>query len=77
MDMLAALRRQIQPHLMMALQGPQPKLAHCTTSPSTPLSTSEIKTEHGVVSDDEDDEEDEMNDLSDLPLNLVATSMAD
>nr|CAD7197228.1 unnamed protein product [Timema douglasi] len=77
-DMLAALRRQIQPHLMMALQS----VPESCTPPSSMSLAAEVKTEP-VDSEEEEEEggeEDEDGadeDMADLPLNLVSTSLAE
>ncbi|XP_049854187.1 uncharacterized protein LOC126335212 isoform X3 [Schistocerca gregaria] len=83
-DMLAALRRQIQPHLMLALQAAPGLPPHSQGHPPHgPASLSVIKSEQDSAtaggSDNESEEHDRSgeNDLSDLPLNLVATSLAD
>lgn len=83
-DMLAALRRQIQPHLMLALQAAPGLPPHSQGHPPhVPSSLSVVKSEQDSVpaggSDNESEEHDRSgeNDLSDLPLNLVATSLAD
>ncbi|XP_011497247.1 PREDICTED: box A-binding factor-like [Ceratosolen solmsi marchali] len=92
-DMLAALRRQIQPHLMMAALTTPPQaargvpqvrggpLAGAPINFSIPLSSfmmHHVKTEdeRQDEADDIDDDGDEEN-ISDVPLNLVATSLAE
>ncbi|KAJ8665287.1 hypothetical protein QAD02_006949 [Eretmocerus hayati] len=91
-DMLAALRRQIQPHLMMAA------LTNAASSPQSghvphgvrgsplggaplnfPIPLSSFMMHHVKTEnegDDIDDDGDEEN-VSDVPLNLVATSFAE
>ncbi|XP_043283394.1 transcriptional regulatory protein GAT1-like isoform X2 [Venturia canescens] len=91
-DMLAALRRQIQPHLMLAaltpphLSGGHPAASPAQLNYSLPLSTymmsHHVKNEAREnsasrrPSDEEPDDGDEEN-ISDLPLNLVATSLSE
>ncbi|KAG7210428.1 hypothetical protein KM043_011960 [Ampulex compressa] len=89
-DMLAALRRQIQPHLMMAaltpprIPGPHPPPPNAQLNYSLPLPSymmHHVKTEgreqhHLSVKAEETDEGDEEN-VSDVPLNLVATSLSE
>ncbi|XP_003425585.1 box A-binding factor [Nasonia vitripennis] len=91
-DMLAALRRQIQPHLMMAALTTPPQAArgggvppgvHASPLGNSPLNfTIPLSTfmMHHVKqennADDIDDEGDEEN-VSDVPLNLVSTSLAE
>jgi len=89
-DMLAALRRQIQPHLMLALQ------ATPESSKSISLSTSsshnhlspvvsvpsayamvQVKAEPMESAGEEEEEEDEDENMADLPLNLVSTTLAE
>ncbi|XP_012271783.1 uncharacterized protein LOC105695085 [Orussus abietinus] len=90
-DMLAALRRQIQPHLMMAaltpprLPGAHPPPSVAQLNYSLPLSTymmHHIKTEgreqpHQGSDDPEAGEEGDEENVSDVPLNLVATSLSE
>ncbi|XP_032683129.1 uncharacterized protein LOC116849761 isoform X2 [Odontomachus brunneus] len=89
-SMMEALRRQIQPHLMMALTPPHIAAGHppppaAQISYTLPLSTymiHHVKAEgtrvqrHLSVDTEEADEGDEEN-VSDVPLNLVATSLSD
>ncbi|XP_020292546.1 transcription factor stalky-like isoform X2 [Pseudomyrmex gracilis] len=90
-DMLAALRRQIQPHLMMAAlrpthitnahTHPPPPAAYSIPSLPSYLLQQHVKTEDRVqrqmsVDAEEADEGDEEN-ISDVPLNLVATSLSE
>ncbi|XP_067005116.2 uncharacterized protein [Anabrus simplex] len=75
-DMLAALRRQIQPHLMLALQS-APEIQEPTGTSLVPsLGGSgyavQVKTEPV-----ESEEEEEGENVADLPLNLVATTLAE
>ncbi|XP_046737425.1 uncharacterized protein LOC124406097 isoform X1 [Diprion similis] len=87
-DMLAALRRQIQPHLMMAALTP-PRIPGTHAPPSStpqlnyPLPLpgymmhhlkSEVMEQQRNITE-EADEGDEEN-VSDVPLNLVATSLS-
>ncbi|XP_072766305.1 uncharacterized protein [Anoplolepis gracilipes] len=87
-DMLAALRRQIQPHLMMAALTPT-RIASGHPPPPNPYSiplssymihphakTEERVQRHLSMDTEETDEGDEEN-VSDVPLNLVATSLSD
>ncbi|XP_051161170.1 uncharacterized protein LOC127281474 isoform X4 [Leptopilina boulardi] len=90
-DMLAALRRQIQPHLMMAALTTPPRIPSAHVPPSAqmnyslPLSSflpmANMKSEgrdHRVSSEDGDETEDGIEDsVSDVPLNLVATSLSE
>ncbi|KAK2574951.1 hypothetical protein KPH14_008714 [Odynerus spinipes] len=88
-DMLAALRRQIQPHLMMAALTP-PRIPSTHAPPAAQLNYSlplpsymmhHVKTEsqeqHHLSVKTEDTEEGEEENVSDVPLNLVATSLAE
>ncbi|KAK5640719.1 hypothetical protein RI129_009266 [Pyrocoelia pectoralis] len=69
-DMLSALRRQIQPHLVMALQGhANPNYTNIQTRKFHPILPKE---ESPLEMDDSDDDS-----ITDLPLNLVATQMAE
>ncbi|CAH1968918.1 unnamed protein product [Acanthoscelides obtectus] len=75
-DMLSALRRQIRPHLIMALTGPKhanlPQYAHLQNPPvPTVLPTGESP--NRSVPEAESDEES----IADLPLNLVSTQMTE
>jgi hypothetical protein len=90
-DMLAALRRQIQPHLMLALQ------ATPESSKSISLSTSSnhnhlspvvsVPSAYAMVQvkaepmesagEEEEEDEDEDENMADLPLNLVSTTLAE
>ncbi|XP_035730815.1 uncharacterized protein LOC118445436 [Vespa mandarinia] len=89
-DMLAALRRQIQPHLMMAALTP-PRIPANHGPPAAQLNYSlplssymmhHVKTEAQdqqqrlSVKTEEIEDGDEEN-VSDVPLNLVATSLAE
>nr|XP_050854742.1 uncharacterized protein LOC127065855 isoform X2 [Vespula vulgaris] len=90
-DMLAALRRQIQPHLMMAALTP-PRIPGSHGPPAAQLNYSlplpsymmhHVKTEAQEqqqqrlsVKTEETEDGDEEN-VSDVPLNLVATSLAE
>lgn len=89
-DMLAALRRQIQPHLMMAaltpprLPGAHPPPPAAQLNYSLPLPSymmHHVKAEgreqcHLSAEAEETEEGDEEN-VSDVPLNLVATSLSE
>ncbi|XP_044272300.1 uncharacterized protein LOC123016149 isoform X1 [Tribolium madens] len=72
-DMLSALRRQIQPHLVMALQGHKttayPHLQAANFAHFLPTSGSP----GGSAPEAESDEES----IADLPLNLVSTQMTE
>ncbi|XP_066601370.1 uncharacterized protein [Prorops nasuta] len=92
-DMLAALRRQIQPHLMMAaltpprLPGathPPPSAAQLNYSLSLPTYIMHhIKTAEGREGQQhtgvksDDPEDGDEENVSDVPLNLVATSLSE
>ncbi|KAF5271226.1 hypothetical protein FQA39_LY08233 [Lamprigera yunnana] len=68
-DMLSALRRQIQPHLVMALQGHgNPNYTNVQATKFRPILA---KGESTLEMEDSDDS------IADLPLNLVATQMAE
>ncbi|PSN57201.1 hypothetical protein C0J52_01469 [Blattella germanica] len=75
-DMLAALRRQIQPHLMLALQAaPESR----TSLPSNHNAAStyamvQVKTEPMESAGEEEDEDEN---VADLPLNLVSTTLSE
>ncbi|CAL1678886.1 unnamed protein product [Lasius platythorax] len=87
-DMLAALRRQIQPHLMMAALTPArissghppPPAAYSIPLPSYMIhqhaKAEERVQRHLSLDTEETDEGDEEN-VSDVPLNLVATSLSE
>ncbi|XP_029159149.1 GATA zinc finger domain-containing protein 21-like isoform X2 [Nylanderia fulva] len=88
-DMLAALRRQIQPHLMMAAAltparipsgHPPPPAAYSIPLPSFMIhqhaKAEERVQRHLSLDTEETDEGDEEN-VSDVPLNLVATSLSE
>lgn len=87
-DMLAALRRQIQPHLMMAALTPAripsghppPSAAYSIPLPSYMIhqhaKAEERVQRHLSLDTEETDEGDEEN-VSDVPLNLVATSLSE
>ncbi|EFA09251.2 GATAd [Tribolium castaneum] len=72
-DMLSALRRQIQPHLVMALQGHKttayPHLQAANFAHFLPTSGSPGGSAPEVESDEES--------IADLPLNLVSTQMTE
>ncbi|XP_015111316.1 GATA zinc finger domain-containing protein 21 isoform X2 [Diachasma alloeum] len=83
-DMLAALRRQIQPHLMMAALTPSHMSSgHPPTSQLNyplPLSTymmHHVKPEPRERHDSEDMEDCDDENVSDVPLNLVSTSLSE
>ncbi|XP_012152594.1 uncharacterized protein LOC100877935 isoform X4 [Megachile rotundata] len=89
-DMLAALRRQIQPHLMMAaltpprIPGAHPPVVASQLNYSLPLPSymmHHVKTEGReqchLSADTEDTEEGDTENVSDVPLNLVATSLSE
>ncbi|CAG9864031.1 unnamed protein product [Phyllotreta striolata] len=73
-DMLSALRRQLQPHLIMALQGHRnsgSRLSTRTHLQGPPQSTKDFI---GRSAQDADSDEDS---IADLPLNLVSTQMTE
>ncbi|KAK4874934.1 hypothetical protein RN001_014294 [Aquatica leii] len=73
-DMLSALRRQIQPHLVMALQGHgNPNYGNLQASKYHPILPKE-ESPVGSTLEMEDSDDDS---IADLPLNLVATQMAE
>ncbi|KAJ8953944.1 hypothetical protein NQ318_019187 [Aromia moschata] len=75
-DMLSALRRQLQPHLVMALQGHKnanvPTYPHLQGPPiSNFLPTGESPSGSAPEVDSDEDS------IADLPLNLVSTQMTE
>ncbi|XP_043479618.1 transcription factor stalky isoform X2 [Leptopilina heterotoma] len=90
-DMLAALRRQIQPHLMMAALTTPPRIPSAHVPPSAQMNYTLPLTnflpmtnmnsdgrDHRMSSEDGDETEDGIEDsVSDVPLNLVATSLSE
>lgn len=73
-DMLSALRRQIQPHLVMALQGhANPNYTNIQTRKFHPILPKEESTIGSTLEMDDSDDDS----ITDLPLNLVATQMAE
>ncbi|PBC28368.1 GATA-binding factor A [Apis cerana cerana] len=89
-DMLAALRRQIQPHLMMAaltpprIPGAHPPAPTAQLNYSLPLPSymmhhvkAEGREQCHLSTDIEETEEGDAENVSDVPLNLVATSLSE
>ncbi|VEN64109.1 unnamed protein product [Callosobruchus maculatus] len=76
-DMLSALRRQIRPHLIMALTGPKnanlPQYAHLQNPPVPNVILPAGASPNRTVPEAESDEES----IADLPLNLVSTQMTE
>nr|CAI5845912.1 unnamed protein product [Callosobruchus analis] len=76
-DMLSALRRQIRPHLIMALTGPKnanlPQYAHLQNPPVPNVILPPGASPNRTVPEAESDEES----IADLPLNLVSTQMTE
>ncbi|GLH10698.1 GATA-binding factor A [Gryllus bimaculatus] len=77
-DMLAAWRKQIQPHLMLAIQATPPEAREPTPPPGYMLPTGADSNFTAVhVKSEPADSEDEEENLADLPLNLVATTLSE
>ncbi|KAM0727874.1 hypothetical protein ACS0PU_005343 [Formica fusca] len=87
-DMLAALRRQIQPHLMMAALTPARISSGHPPAPVTysiPLPSymihqhtkAEDRVQRHLSMDTEETDEGDEENVSDVPLNLVATSLSE
>ncbi|GAB1869228.1 GATA-binding factor A [Camponotus japonicus] len=87
-DMLAALRRQIQPHLMMAALTPARISSGHPPPPATysiPLSSymihqhakAEERVQRHLSMDTEETDEGDEENVSDVPLNLVSTSLSE
>lgn len=77
-EMLAAWRKQIQSHLILATQATHPEAREPSPPPGfliAPATDSPYPEVH-VKSEPVDSEDDDEN-LTDLPLNLVATSLSD
>ena len=74
--MLAALRRQIQPHLMLALQAtPESRTSMPSNHEVAPTyAMVQVKTEPVESAGEEEDEDENM---ADLPLNLVSTTLSE
>jgi hypothetical protein len=86
-DMLAALRRQIQPHLMLALQAaPESNKTisistsgnhgHLPPVVSVPSAYAMVQVKAEPV-ESAGEEEDEDENMADLPLNLVSTTLSE
>ncbi|XP_069692378.1 uncharacterized protein [Periplaneta americana] len=86
-DMLAALRRQIQPHLMLALQSSPEGCNNISSSASSnhnhlppvvsvpsAYAMVQVKTEPMESAGEEEDEDEN---IADLPLNLVSTTLSE
>ncbi|XP_022900329.1 transcription factor GATA-5 isoform X2 [Onthophagus taurus] len=79
-DLLSALRKQLQPHLVMALQGHKNlNYPNMQVTSDNIYNSSSYKPIETVKSPSESvpDEPDEEDHYRDLPLNLVATQMAE
>ena len=73
--MLAALRRQIQPHLMLSLQAtPESRTSMPSNRDLAPTyAMVQVKTEPVESAGEEDEDEN----MADLPLNLVSTTLSE
>ncbi|CAH1101194.1 unnamed protein product [Psylliodes chrysocephalus] len=77
-DMLSALRRQLQPHLIMALQGHRNSIPRLPTRTYTKVPPPQkcLPTEEFIGGSARGPESDEES-IADLPLNLVSTHMTE
>jgi hypothetical protein len=82
--MLAALRRQIQPHLVLALQAaPESSKSvsgnhnHLPPAVAVPSAYAMVQVKTEPMESAGEDEEDEDENMADLPLNLVSTTLSE